>query len=190
MPRATGVDRMNRRYIVDIRLGKYLPDEIVDLLFFTQQKWKPIKIKIEETGFVRGLAPAMRRKSEMTGVWPNFVFLPPDNQTSKEGRIMSLQPMYKAGLIYFNSALDAFVKEELKHELTRFPKYQHDDIIDTLADMYQDEPVYGPLKESKTELEVFKLAQKLLAEHAHEYDQIFGTHEEAIGESYKGLGGL
>lgn len=184
-----GVDRMNRRYVVDIRLGKFLPDEIVDLLFMTQIKWKPIKIKIEETGFVRGLAPAVRRKSEMLGIWPNFSYIPPDNQTSKEARIMSIQPMFKVGLIYFNSALDEFVKEELKHELTRFPKYQHDDILDTLADMYQDEPVYGPLKESPTELEVFQLARKKLVQHAHEYELIFGE-PEPVGESYKGLGGL
>jgi predicted phage terminase large subunit-like protein len=154
-----------------------------------QVKWRPIKIKIEETGYARGLMPAVRRKSEMTGLWPNFDFIPPDNQTSKEARILSIQPMYKAGLIFFSTGLDEFVKEELKHELTRFPKYQHDDILDTLADMYQNEPVYGPLKESKSEKELLLLARQRMLENLDKYQEIFGEQEQP-GESWRGLGAL
>jgi predicted phage terminase large subunit-like protein len=183
-----GVDRTNRRYVVDIRLGKFFPDEIIDLLFMMWLKWRPYKIKVEETGFARGLAPAVKRKSEKLGLWPNFQFIPPDNQISKTERIMSVQPMYVAGLIYFSTALDEFVKEELKHELTRFPKYQHDDILDTLADMYQDEPVYGDLRESKTEREVLLLAKNRLIQAAINNELTGVTDQPA--DSWTGLGGL
>jgi len=184
-----GVDRMNRRYIVDIRIGKFYPDETVEQLFLVWLKWRPFKIKIEETGFTRGLKPAMQRKAQMLNIYPNFEFRAPDNQLSKEERILSIRDMYKSGLIYFSTDIDEFAKEELKHELTRFPKYQHDDILDTLADMYADENIYGPIKESKTESETLKLAKKVMIARAEQYELLFGDTETPT-DSWSGLGGL
>jgi predicted phage terminase large subunit-like protein len=184
-----GVDRMNRRYVMDIRLGRFLPDEIVDNLFVVQLIWKPIKIKVEETGFARGLKPTIARKSQMTGIYPNFVFLPRDTQDAKEERIKSIQPYYKSGLIYFSEGLDEFVKEHLKHELTRFPKYQHDDILDTLADQFQGETVYGPLKESPSERQILQKAQEIMIKRATEYQEIYGKNELNSG-CWTGLGAL
>lgn len=184
-----GVDRTNRKYIVDIRMGKFLPDEIVEQLFLAFIKWKPIKIKIEETGFARGLEPAVRRKSENLNLWPNFEFIPPDNQLSKEARILSIQPFFKAGMMYFSTGIDEFVKEELRHELTRFPKYQHDDILDTLADIYQNEPVQGTLAASKTEKEVLLLARKRWLENL-DRQELFLPDAPQTEDMWTGLGAL
>jgi hypothetical protein len=85
--------------------------------------------------------------------------------------------------------LDEFVKEHLKHELTRFPKYQHDDILDTLADQFQGETVYGPLKESPSERQILQKAQEIMIKRATEYQEIYGKNELNSG-CWTGLGAL
>lgn len=182
------VDRMNRRYVVDIRRGRWLPDVIVDNLFLVFMKYHPVKIKIEETGFTRALMPSIRRRSEMTGLWPNFEYIKRDNQEAKVERILSIQPFYKNGLIYFSEDLPLDVKEELKHELTRFPKYRFDDILDTLADQFQGEKVFGPLRPSTSMQELLVKAQRVMLENLDKYDMIFGQKEK--NDSWSGLGAL
>jgi predicted phage terminase large subunit-like protein len=182
-----GVDRTNRHYVVDIRMGRYLPDEIVDIIFILQMRYKPLKIKIEESGFLSGLLPTIRRKSELTGIWPNFEFVRRPTTIKKAERILSFQPWFKSGLFYFSDGLTDFVKEQMRHEFTRFPKY-HDDILDTLADQIQDEPVYGTLKESKTERETLLEAAKLMEEKAYLFQKV---HPDAGDSgSWGGLGAL
>jgi predicted phage terminase large subunit-like protein len=186
-----GVDRTNRRYILDIRHGKWLADQVIDELFTVQLKYRPYKIKVEETGFVRGLKGNIQRRSELTGIWPNFEYLPRDNQIAKTARIqMTLQPQFRQKLIYFNAGLDDHVKEQLKHELTRFPKYSHDDILDTLADLFTNEPVMGDIKPNKTMAEMLIYAQQVRVNRAEEYTDIYGPKVEETDRSWSGLGAL
>jgi predicted phage terminase large subunit-like protein len=185
-----GVDRMNRRYVVDIRHGKFLPDRIVDLIFEVQQKWRPVKIKVEETGFVRGLRTSIERRRQMTGVSPNFEWITRDTQIAKTERItMTLQPWFRNGLIFFSTALDEHVKEQIKHELTRFPKYQHDDILDTLADAFQNEFVFGPVKEDPSIAASLEHARRTMFTRLADYNRIF--HPELLtgaSDPWSGLG--
>jgi predicted phage terminase large subunit-like protein len=141
-----GWDRMGRCYVVDIRLGKFLPDEIVSQMFNIQQKYKPRCIRVEETAFVRGLWPSVGRMRDLSGIFPVFDFIKRDNVTAKQERILSIQPWYKAGEIRFSAGLPEFVKERLVQELSRFPKTTHDDILDTLADQFQNRTFFGPEK--------------------------------------------
>jgi predicted phage terminase large subunit-like protein len=169
-----GIDRMNRRYVVDLRHGKFLPDRLIDEIFSVHQQWKPLKIKVEETGFVRGLRSSIERRSQITGVRPNFDFIPRDTQLSKVERItMTLQPWFRNGLIFFSSALNEHVKEQIKHELTRFPKYQHDDILDTLADAFQNELVFGPVKDDPTTANLLAHARQIMFDRVEDYNSIF-----------------
>jgi hypothetical protein len=100
-----GVDRANKRYVVDVRLGKYLPDKIVAELFEVIKIWRPTFVKIEESTAQRMLMPTIGRMSALTGIYPNFVFIQRDTQTSKQERILSIQPWYKGGLLFFCSDL-------------------------------------------------------------------------------------
>lgn len=185
-----GVDRMNRRYVVDIQLGKFNADEIVDRIFATYVIFRPIRIKVEKTAFLDGLRPTITRKSQMTQIWPPFEYLPRDTEVTKQMRIeLSLQPWYKQGLLIFSEGLDPFVKEHLRHELTRFPKYAYDDILDTLADQFQGETVFGPIKQSKTEEQMLKYASDIMFKRATEFQTIFG-HQDPERGSWTGLGAL
>jgi hypothetical protein len=80
-------DTAGRQIMVDGTLGKFLPDALIDEIFKVVQKWRPLAVYIELTEFVRGLKPSIMRKCQELGVWPNFVFIPPDTHTSKIERI-------------------------------------------------------------------------------------------------------
>jgi hypothetical protein len=56
-----------------------------------------------------------------------------DNQTSKQHKIRGLQPWFKRGMIHF--ADDLPCKTAIINEIMRFPKFNHDDILDTLCDL-------------------------------------------------------
>lgn len=152
------VDGAGRRYVEDIEHGKFNPDEIVDNLFAMYMRYKPTHIKIEETGFVRALKSTVLRHQSKLGIYPNFQFLPRDNQNSKTERIMSLQPWYKHGEIKFLGNLRA--KDALKKELNQFPKCAHDDILDTLADQFQGKDWFG---REKTRMDPAEANRRALA---------------------------
>lgn len=136
-----GWDGNGRCYVVDIRHGKMLPDQIINELFLVYVKYQPVTIRIEETGFVRGLKPSIRRREDLAGVYLPFDFIPRDNQVAKQERILNtLQPWYRRGEIIFCD--DLACREAIEQELTRFPAGR-DDIMDALADQFQSRDWFG-----------------------------------------------
>jgi predicted phage terminase large subunit-like protein len=144
----------NRLYIEEIIRGKFMPDEIVRHLITLYRKYHtrmtPIqKIKIEETGFVRGLRGSIEREADKYKLVLPITFLKRETRESKRDRIIkTLQPFYKNGEIIFLDDLNC--REALIAELSKFPLYKHDDILDTLSDMYQDKEEFGRLIARKT----------------------------------------
>lgn len=131
--------RNGTQIMVDCALGKWLPDDLVEQIFIQIIKWRPLAVHIEKTEFVRGLWPSVERKAAELGIFPNFVAIPPDNQRSKEERIeKTLRSPYMSGMLRFSTGLPEHVKEHLQAELAEFPMGAHDDILDTLADQYQE----------------------------------------------------
>lgn len=130
-----GWDSVGRCYVVDARHGKFLPEELIRNVFDVYKRWHPQSIRIEETGYVRGLKTSFRRQEDLTGNYLPFKFIPRDNERSKEERILhTLEPWYKRKEIYFDESLGCL--EHFQQELTRFPKGRTDDLIDALADQF------------------------------------------------------
>ncbi len=137
-----GWDQNGRGYVVDVRHGKFLADALINEIFDSFRKYRHRSIRIEETGYIRGLKTSIRRYEDLTGVYLPFTFLPADNQRSKEERIkLALQPWYKRGEVIFDESLSCI--EHLKDELNSFPKGETDDIIDALADQFTDKTWLG-----------------------------------------------
>jgi predicted phage terminase large subunit-like protein len=137
-------DTAGRPYVDEIQHGKWLPDELIRRIIGAQMRYNPLKIAIEETSFVRGLMPSIRRQLDVHGLHINFDFVKRENTVSKKERILNtLQPWYKSGDLRFLDDIEP--KEELIEELRRFPKYRHDDILDTLADQFQNREWFGRL---------------------------------------------
>lgn len=138
-----GWDAKGRCYVVDARHGKWLSDELITQVFDVYKVWKPRSIKIEETGYIRGLKTSFRRYEDLAGFYLPFIFVPTDNQRSKEQKIEhTIQPWYKRGEIFFagpgpdgKGGLGCL--EHFKVELSHFPKGNTDDLLDSLATQFE-----------------------------------------------------
>ena len=81
--------------------------------------------------------------------------------TSKRERILNqLQPAYRAGHLRFSEGLPEHVKERLKVEFSKFPKSARDDLLDTLADQYQERDDFGAVRERNSTEQIMKRYQE------------------------------
>lgn len=65
-----------------------------------------------------------------------------DTHTSKQHRIRGLRPWFKQSIIRFSQDIPLNTKNELMDEVAQFPSQSsgvHDDILDTLADLMQNQ---------------------------------------------------
>jgi len=92
-------------------------------------------IKVEKEAHARVLLPFLKREMAKRGKWLPIVEIRRDNRTSKQQRIKGLQPWFRNGSIKFADSQPH--KLAIINEIMRFPKYAHDDILDTIADAMQ-----------------------------------------------------
>jgi predicted phage terminase large subunit-like protein len=139
-------------YFIDIRHGRFTPFEVIDQLFDVHRKHpRLIDIKIETEAHSRVLGPFLLRQMAKRNHWLPIVPIKRDNRTSKQHRINGLQPMFLTNRLKF--ADDLPCKTHLILEIMRFPKYAHDDILDTCADAMQNadgSPVSDLMPNEKT----------------------------------------
>lgn len=148
-----------RVYIEDIQRGRYLPDEMVRKLILLCVKYRPRTVKIEETGFVRGMMSSITRaidifKREYDFPTLSLQTIKRDNQEAKTERILhTLQPWYVSGDIRFLDDLNTKcpgVIEAMEKEFSDFPSAKNDDILDTLSDCFQNKKHFGIIRERHT----------------------------------------
>lgn len=139
-----------RIYVNEIVRGKFLPHELVklicDLPKLTRTPYsygdKLVAIQIEETSFVRGLRVALDTYQHTTGIPLPIQMIKRDNKVAKIERIQNtLQPHYMSKRIIFLDDLTEW--NNMITELRQFPKSQSDDIMDTLADLFQNKEWFG-----------------------------------------------
>jgi phage terminase large subunit-like protein len=144
-------DASGRCYVVEVKHGRFSTDELVQKVFEVGRKYRPQWVRIEETGYVRGFKGDFQRLIQLDEInnnvnYPalNFRLIKRDNKRSKQERILlTLQQPYKRGDIVFLSNLAAL--DWIRAELDMFPGYRHDDVLDTLADQWQDREWFGRL---------------------------------------------
>lgn len=107
---------------------KINPKDLIDLLFKLHRERDYENIGIEKTIYLDTLKPFLDDEQKKR----NF-FLPIINlehkQQKKELRIRGLIPRYQAGAVYHIKG----ECKELEHEMLRFPKGVHDDVLDATA---------------------------------------------------------
>lgn len=135
-----GFDRDGRLYVVDLRRGRYTPQEVIWHVFDIYARYpQMIDFKIEKDAHARVLLPFLQREASKRQRFPTMVPIKRDTHTSKQQRIRGLQPWFKAGIIRF--ADDLGCKTDLILEIMQFPSQSsgvHDDVLDTLADAMQN----------------------------------------------------
>lgn len=138
--------RDGKVYIEEIQRGKFTPDETQKRIIETYHRYntplRPVRaVKIEQTGYTLGWTD-LKRYMDRTGKYLPITMIKRDSRTTKAERIQStLQPWYVNGNIVFLDDLPAW--PALEKELIGFPKYKHDDILDTLADFFQGKEWFG-----------------------------------------------
>jgi len=124
-------------YIVSIMRGRYTPFEVIDKLFILAQLHPRIMdFKVEKEAHARVLLPFLKREMEKRQRFIPIAEIRRDNRTSKQQRIKGLQPWFQSGHIKFQDGQPH--KLAIIDEIMRFPKYSHDDILDTIADAMQN----------------------------------------------------
>lgn len=124
-------------YVLSVLRGRYTPFEVIDLLFkLVQIHPRIVDIKVEKEAHARVLLPFLKREMAKRNKWLPIVEIRRDNRASKQQRIKGLQPWFRNGSIKF--ADNQPHKLAIINEIMRFPKYAHDDILDTIADAMQN----------------------------------------------------
>jgi predicted phage terminase large subunit-like protein len=124
-------------YVLPIMRGRYTPFEVIDLLFkLFHIHPRIMDIKVEKEAHARVLLPFLKREMAKRQRFLPITEIRRDNRTSKQQRIKGLQPWFRSGHIKF--ADNQPHKLAIINEIMRFPKYSHDDILDTLADAMQN----------------------------------------------------
>ena len=132
-----GFGRDGRPYVPEIRRGRFNPLEVIHHIFDLYAKYpKMVDFKIQKDHFARVLMPFLERERATRQKFPNVVAVPINNQVSKTQKIKGLQPWIRNGDLKFADDLEC--KLDLINEIMYFPKYAHDDILDTLADHLQN----------------------------------------------------
>lgn len=129
------LDEYYNWYIREIIRDHFLPNEIIDQMFRTYERFHPIEMGLEVVAYQKMLAYALRDEMKDRKKFLPIRELKQSTRTTKESRIKSLQPGYFNGKIFHKERMVNL--EYLEDELLRFPRGTHDDIIDALSSLTQ-----------------------------------------------------
>lgn len=149
-----GFNRDGRLYIPHILHGRPTVDEVIEWIFSVFAKFPGIiKLKMEKEAHLRVLLPFLRKEMARRNKFLSIDPQPRNNQQSKKDKIRGLRSWFMGGDIRFSDALPC--RTHLLQEIKGFPKYRHDDILDTLCDiMFEGRDInLGVMGREKTEIE-------------------------------------
>lgn len=137
-----GWGKDGRCYFDRIWWGRFDTSEVIDILFLCFKLRPDIQFfKCEKEAHGRMLSPQLTKEMPRRGLFLPFELFQRDNKTSKRHRIRGSQPYWHNGAFVFCEDLGqptaeatAEVKNQLELEALYFPKFNHDDILDTCTD--------------------------------------------------------
>jgi predicted phage terminase large subunit-like protein len=155
----TGVDKLNRKWVLDCVLKRCHPSEIIKTGFELYRAWNCEVLGIEVVAFQKALKHFMEKEMEEKGTYVNIRELKPDTTKSKKTRIRRLQPYFERGEIFFKKT-----QHELISEYEAFPTGFYVDGLDALS--------YGP--------ELWGQPIDEQSDEAAEEENYWKTHEEGM----------
>ena len=128
------VNSLRHVYVAHAEQVKLEPFSLLEYLFDMCERWKTNDTFIEEVAAQKVLIHFMEymssHKNKSVSITPVKSF-----GRKKDLRIMSLQPYFRAGLIWLHES-----QADLLQQIKKYPILKHDDLIDTLA--YAPQIVY------------------------------------------------
>ena len=141
-------DYANRPYVEDIAHDKFTIEESVATLLRMYKKYRPSSVYIEDMPFNRGLEPTLEKAFQTERLYPNWVWVKRPGNQKKTSRVEAALTMWwktRALKFVHSEARPLKAMPALKKEASTFPKGKHDDILDTLADLFTDKDYFGRL---------------------------------------------
>lgn len=128
-----GATASNDLYVLEAWRARVNPADLIAKIFELYDAYLPTVVGMEQLGFQRMLASAMREEMVRRHLWIPIKELKPQPLESKEGRIKGLIPYYANGAVFHRPGM-----VELEMELLRFPRRKsHDDLIDAFGYIIQ-----------------------------------------------------
>jgi predicted phage terminase large subunit-like protein len=138
-----GFDRTGRMYVIECHRGHFEGEDVVRMMFDLDSRYRITDFKIEKDAHARGLRSTLDREQSIRGRYLALTYIPRDTHVTKKDRIKyGLRYWFTEGIIRFAEDLD--VRDALTDEVLRFPKWKHDDILDTLVDQTQNQDSTEP----------------------------------------------
>jgi len=128
-----------RCYFDKIIWGRLDPDTVIAEMFrLFEYQPRIMFFKVEAEAHARILLPFLKKEMGRNGKpYLPIMEIKRDNTTSKVHRIRGTQPYWKNGAFRFAEDIEPEAKEQLILEALYFPKFNHDDVMDTCADALQ-----------------------------------------------------
>jgi predicted phage terminase large subunit-like protein len=175
-----------RLYIPFMLYGRPPVEEVIEWIFRVFDLFPQIvKLKIQKQALERVLLSNLRREMSKRGRFLPIQAEAVDNQQSKKSKIRGLRPWFQDGNIRFSDSLP--YRTAIETEIKGFPKYRHDDILDTLTDlMLEGKSVNsGVLSDRRDDFSVPSTLRDpislILAEHYQDEDQFYPKVDRDTG---------
>lgn len=134
---SAGGFREGTLYVPFIRHGRPATEEAVEWIFeLFQQFPQTVQLQVEKASGASSVESWLIREMSARNKWLPVTFVGRSNQQSKVNRIKGLRPWFQRGQIIFSDGIP--YRTALESEIKGFPKFRHDDILDTLSDLMTD----------------------------------------------------
>lgn len=135
-----GFDPDGRLDVLSVQRGRFTDEKLIELMFLLQKVYpRNQEFRIQKDQISGGLKTLLRREMEKRRVWLNVRYVPiPSNESKTHRIIRNLRGWFALGLIRFSDAIEGSTRNAIVDEILHFPKGEHDDFLDALADQMHD----------------------------------------------------
>jgi predicted phage terminase large subunit-like protein len=129
-----GKSKQGIHYVLDVDCKKRAPDQIIDDLLNKAKTFNYKWVSIEAIQFQQFFADEVKKRSAIAGLYLSVREF--KSTVKKEMRIASIEPLVTNGYIRFSASQ---LVGELGDQLRYFPKVKHDDILDCLSQIVEQD---------------------------------------------------
>ena len=130
-----GYDIKGNLYVIALLRGRFLPDQLEDMIIGSNIRWKPIRLGVEDAAGAKMMESSLRRKAMQGRCYLPLDWIKTGPKDGKPGRISALQALLKSDNLWFSQSIEDY--EQMVKEFTRFPNYMFDDIPDAISRLLQ-----------------------------------------------------
>jgi len=137
-----------------LRHGRPPAEDVVEWIFEVFAAYPQLaELIVEKASGASAVESWLKQQMSVRNIWLPVTFVGRTNRESKVTRIQGLRPWFMNQRIVLSSALNPY-RTHIEGEIRGFPKFRHDDILDTWSDLMVDSrgQVTGEMVEQNTEV--------------------------------------